>query len=181
MKYLAGFLTLIVAIFSFLLPQIAHADSSSTVISTVTSQSSSTSNSSSQSTVDCNGKSVTSDNPNVNVQDHNGNCQVTFGDNAQVSSITATPEPTEENTNDVTSTPAPTDFPTLAPVLPTASPEATITPDPTIMQMRKDINNQVEKQVQKLKEHLKNQDQAISAFFQSGINTLQNLFQGFFR
>ena len=154
MKYLAGFLTLIVAINFSLPPQAAFAASTSKVC--------------------CNGQCTTSDSSSVSVQDNNGDCQIKFGDDVQATSVPATPEPTEENMNGVTSTPAPTDKPTLAPVFPTASPEATITPDPTIMQMRKDINHQVEKQVQLLKEHLKNQNDALSAFF----GTVQNFLQG---
>jgi len=166
MKYLAGFLTLIVAITFFLLPQIARADSSSTVC--------------------CNGKCTTSDSSNVNVQDNNGNCHIQFGNNTQtvsptVIAPTVTPEPTEENTNGVTLTPVPTATPTPVLVFPTASPEATITPDPTIMQMRKDINNQVEKQVQTLKEHLKNQDHELSVFFHSSMDTLQSFLKGLFK
>jgi hypothetical protein len=183
MKYLAGFLTLIGVIIFSLPPQMALADSTVTFSDNFNSQSSNTSQSTntSRSTVNCNGKSVISDSPNVNVQDNNGNCQVTFGDNAQEVSITATPEPTAESTPSVTLTPTPTDIPTATPVPPTATSEAIITPDPTIMQMRRDINKQVEKQVATLKEHLKHQDHAISVFFKSGVVVLQNFFSGLFK
>ena len=80
-----------------------------------------------------------------------------------------------------TATPTPTVITPSVSVEPTTTLHPTITPDPTIMQMRKDIDNQVEKQVQTFKEHLKHQDQALSVFFHSGVDALQNFLQGFFR
>jgi hypothetical protein len=49
------------------------------------------------------------------------------------------------------------------------------------MEMRKDINNQVAKQVRTLKNHLQHQDNALTAFFISQVHSLRNFLHGFFR
>jgi hypothetical protein len=165
MKYLAGFYTLIAILTFFLIPQNVFADSSSSTII-----------SSSQSTVCCNGKCTTSDNPNVKVVSHNGSCQILYGSDTSGDSVTA--EPTESATNNVTLTPEPTETQAvITSPQPSASPSPTLSPNPTIAQVRKDFNNQVKKEANILKEHMKDQEAALSSLFQ----TFENFCKGFFR
>lgn len=185
MKNLAWYSSLF-AIFSiFLLSHSAYADSSTNVnISNNGSNSQSsvnvqnntggnticqngncttTSGNGGQSTVCINGQCETSSG-NINMQSNNGDDQVHISNNATIST-----------------TPAPTTY-TIS-VTPILSPAISISPiptsnlSPTITQLHRVIHKQIKKQIQDLKEHIKNQDVVITSLMQS----LQQFLNGLFK
>ncbi|HVA96639.1 MAG TPA: hypothetical protein VND99_03210 [Candidatus Acidoferrales bacterium] len=185
MKYSAGLFTLIALLAVILIPHAAFADTNISVSNnadsanssvSVNSQSSgqsiscvngncTTTGGGSKTTVCHNGQCTTTDNGNVDYQSDDGHTQIHVDNNTGGNDVTPTitPEPTEDiSGNGVT-------------------PEPTASLEPTLKQMRKDINDQVEKQVQAVKEHLKSQDDAISAFFKSEMDSLQKLLNNLFK
>lgn len=186
MKRQAGFYTLIAIVFVFLLPQTVSADSS-TYIDTSNNGANSqnsvnvqnntggvscingvcTSNGNSSKTTYCyNGKCTTTDNGSVDYTSPDGNTHIQVNNNTGNNSITVSPQ----SSAGAAVTP-----------LPTTKPEQTISPNPTITKMRNDINNNVQHQVQTMKEHLKNQNDAISEFFKNEMKNLQNLLNNLFK
>lgn len=170
----------------FLVPQIALADSSTSVnISDNGSNSqndvnvqtntggnticqngncTTTSGGNGQSTVCINGQCQTSSG-NIDMQSDNGNDQVNVTNNSSGTSVTVSPAPTEvpvsispESSVSISSIP-------------------TINLSPTITQLRKHIRGQIKKQIQQLKEHMKDQDQALSSWMQSFQNMLNGMFK----
>ena len=108
----------------------------------------------SHSTVCVNGKCTTSDNGNVDVQSDDGHSQVHINTNTSP----ATPSNTLEPTN-----------------------KPSITPDPTIMQMRKDLNNKVKQQADAVKDHVQKQENAIQKFFHQQMDSLNHLWKNWFK
>ncbi|MGI8419799.1 MAG: hypothetical protein ACR2LN_04090 [Candidatus Levyibacteriota bacterium] len=174
MKYVAGSYSLIAVTVLLFLPRVAFADVNASVSGnagdsnvSVDSQSQgqsttcingqcTTSGGGSHATVCVNGKCTTSDSGNIDVQSDDGHSQVHIS-------------------NDTSTTPSPQ--PTNRPSVITPS----LTPDPTIMQMRKDLNNKVKQQTEAVKDRMKNQEKAISKFFKSEMDTLNDLFKGIFK
>jgi hypothetical protein len=117
----------------------------------------------SKSTVCINGKCTSTDDGNVDYSSPDGNDQVHIHNNTGGNSVTNSPQPSA-GASDVS--PNPTD-----------TPSPTITPDPTITQMRNDINNHVQKEITGVKEHMKEQNSAISDFFKTLENMLNSMFK----
>lgn len=163
MKYSGLLYTLIAAAAFFILPQAAYADvnvsvsgndgtSNVSVDSQTNGQTTTcvngqctTTGGGGHATVCVNGKCTTSDDGNIDVQSDDGHSKVHVKSNSDT---------------------APTAQPNA--LQPTAKPS--ITPDPTIMQMRKDINNKV-----------KQQESAIQKFFREQMESLNNLFKNLFK
>ncbi len=104
----------------------------------------------------------------------NGNCQTSDGD-IDMQSDDGHNQVHISNDDSVTVTPEPTDD-TVSPE-PSLSPEPTITLDPTVTQIRHQVRKQIKEQINQLKEHVKDQDAALSSFVQS----LQDLVNGLFK
>jgi hypothetical protein len=119
------------------------------------------------STVCVNGQCTTSDGGNIDYSSPDGHDQVHVHNNTGDNSITISPIPTVDSTS---ISPSPTD-----------TPEPSITPDPTITKMRNDINQHVAKEIEGVKKHLKDQNAAISGFFKTEIDALDNLLNGLFK
>jgi hypothetical protein len=117
----------------------------------------------SKSTVCINGKCTTTDNGNVDYSSSDGHDQVHIHNNTGDNSVTVSPQPTDRAT-DVS--PSPTD-----------TPEPSMTPDPTITQMRNDINKHIQKEIEGVKEHVKDQNAAISDFVKELQDILNSLFK----
>jgi len=114
------------------------------------------------STVCINGKCTSTDDGNVDYSSPDGHNQVHIHNNTGDNSVTISPEPTAGATD-------------VSP-RPTVTPEMTITPDPTITKMRNDINDRVQQEIQGVKEHMKDQNAALSDFFKQLQSILDNLF-----
>lgn len=164
----------------FLFPQTAVATVSYSSMSatqkgsqtTCTNDTCMSSESGSKATVCINEKCTTSNNGNVDIHDgynhvqmHNDTQDILASGSSELkvqSSTTSTPEPSTFRESTVSATPA-------------------LTPDPTIMQMRQDINYTVSEQANALKEHLTHQEAAVSAFFKSQIGSIQKFFATLFK
>ena len=186
MKHSALVYTLMVILAVLLFPQVTFAntdvevsnngDGSSNSVS-VNSQSSgqsvtcingncTTTGGGSKSTVCVNGHCSTTDDGNVDYSSPDGHNQVHIHNNTGDNSVSVTQEPTAGNTA-VSPTPSDTPVPT-------------ITPDPTITQMRNDINKHVKEEIDGIKEHMKDQNAAISTFIDQQVKALQDLFDHLF-
>lgn len=121
----------------------------------------------SKSTVCINGHCTTTDG-NVDYSSSDGHDQVHIQNNTGDNSVTISPFPTQ--------TPTPSNTP-----VPTISETPSITPDPTITKMRNDIDKHVSKELDVVKNHFKDQNAAISAFFKNEMDVLNNLFSGLFK
>lgn len=184
---LAGIYTLILIISLFLFPQGVLADSSTNVnisnngsnsqthvnVSTNTGGNTicqngnctSTSNGNGTATVCINGNCQTSNDGNINVQAQNGNDQVTVTSDTPEPTVSVTPQPT-----DVSPSPQPS-----------VSVSPTISPNPTVTQMRNDLNKHIKKEIDTVKEHVAEQNSQISSFIQSEMHNLQNFLNGIFK
>jgi hypothetical protein len=187
MKRLAGIYTLIAIVTVFIFPQVSLADSSSNVdisnngtnshtqvnVQTNTGGNTicqngnctTTSGGNGTATVCINGNCQTSDSGNINVQSQGGNDQVNVTSNSSGATVTVTPEPTQVS-------PSP---------LPSVSTEPSLTPNPTVTVMRNDLNRHVKKEIDQIKEHVKDQNVAISSFIQTEVHDLQSFLTGFFK
>lgn len=123
----------------------------------------------SKSTVCVNGQCTTTDNGNVNYNSPDGHTHIEVNNNTGDNSISVTAEPSAGAT-DVSPSPVPTD-----------TPIPSITPDPTIVQMRNDINNHVREEIDGIKEHVKDQDAAVATFIDQQMKSLQDLFTNLFK
>jgi len=188
MKYSAGIYRLIVILGIFLLPQTAFADSTVSVSNNGDGSNSSVSvdsQTSGQSTVCTNGNCTTTGGGSKTTVCNNGQCTTTDG-NVDYQSADGHTQVQIDNNNSVSNTPSPSEAPTSTPTLTpqpsiSAAPVTpTITPDPTIMQMKNDINNAVKEQVDELKSHMKAQQDSISSFIHSEMQSLQELFSHLF-
>ena len=173
MKHLAYLYKIIVVLFSilFLMPQVAFADDvnvntqSSGQSVTCVNGNCTTTGGGSKSTVCVNGHCTTTDNGNVDYSSPDGHDQVHIHNNTGDNSVTVSPQPTAGAT-DVSPSPSPTE-----------TPVPSITPDPTITQMRNDINKHIQKEIEGVKEHVKDRNAAISDFIKSLQDMLSNMFK----
>lgn len=113
----------------------------------------------SHATVCINGHCTNSDSGNVDMQSDDGHSQVHIHSNTSGNSVT--PEASSDQS--------------------AISGEPSITPNPTIIQMRKDINDKVHKQTDEVKKHLKSQESAFSAFIKSEMDALQVFLNNLFK
>lgn len=117
-----------------------------------------------QSTVCINGQCQTSSG-NIDMQSNKGNSKVHITNNSSGPSITIGPSPTE----------IPVSVSPNPPV--SLSPIPTIDLKPTIVQLRHHIQKQIKTQIQQMKEHMKDQDAALSSLMQSFENMLDVVFK----
>src|SRR6266568_470159 len=171
MKRQAGFYMLFALLAVFVLPRAAFADTDVNVSGNgdgSTSHVSVNSQSSGQSVTCVNGNCTTTGGGSKTTVCHNGVCSTTDDGNVDYNSSDGhTQVHVHNNTSDnsVTVSPIPTDVPHSPE--PTTTDEPSMTPDPTIIQMRDDINKHVKEEVEGIKEHMKDQNAAISTFIQS--------------
>lgn len=184
MKHLAYLYKIIgISLSLFLLiPSVAFADNT-----TVTSQSNgtvtkcvngvcTTTGGGSSSHVCDNGQCWDSSSGCVDYTSPDGHTHIQINDNCNGGNNTS-PSP---QALDISPTSEPTVSPTVSPS-PIETSEPSITPDPTITQMRNDINKHVQKEIEGIKEHVKDQNAAISDFVKSEMDALQNLLGNMFK
>lgn len=186
MKYLASLFGLIALLTVPLFPQTVLADSTTTVNLSNNGANSqnnvtvnnntggincdngncTTSQSTDQVTSCINGQCQTSDNGNLHMQSSDGNDQVNVSNTMPTNSVTAVPSPTP--TSAVSVSPEPSNG---------LSPVPTVNPSPTTGQIHRHIRKQIKEQINQLKEHMKDQNAALSSLIQSFQNMLSGLFK----
>ncbi len=184
MKYLAGIFVFIASMLFFFSPLSVFADTSVSIANTgggsnsnvsvksqvqgestvCTNGACTTSGGGGTTTICHNGQCTTTDNGNVDYQSQGGHTQIHVNTTISGNSVSETQKPSVKNSPE-----------------PTGVKEPTQTPDPTIMQMRKEINNEISNDVEGMKEHIKEQSAALAAFIQSEITSLQHFLSGMFR
>ena len=172
MNRLAGMYTLSALIVVLLLPQTSFAEDT-----TVKSQSEG------QTTTCVNGQCTTTGGGNKTTICHNGQCSTVNNGNVDYESSDGhTQIHVHNNTanNSVNESSVPTTSFSDTPE-PTVTGVPSISPDPTIIQMRKDLNNQVKKEIEGVKEHMKDENSALSDFFKAEMETLKNLLNSLFK
>lgn len=166
MKHSGLFYTLIAAFSLLLFPQPAHAETNVTISGNdSTSQVSVNSETNSTSTTCVNGDCTTSGGENKSTVCINGNCTTSESGKLDIQSEDGSSEIHIDNAT------SPTSAPTTKP---------SITPDPTIMQMREDINYTVKQQADAVKDHVQKQENAIQKFFREQVASIQSLFDSLF-
>lgn len=166
MKY-SGLLYTLIATLFFFAPQIASADVHVSVSGNGSnSEVNVNSQSNGQSTSCVNGNCTTTGNDSHSTVCINGKCTNSENGSVDVQSDDGHSQVHISNSETVTGQPI-------------VKPR--ITPDPTIMQMRKDLNNKMKQQADAVKNHVQKQENAIQKFFREQMESLDNLWKSVFK